>query len=141
MVLKPTRIVSTRFRSNGHPHQWLRMWGTNIWAKDILWDLIISDLNSEPYQENHNFAEKCYANFKAATNWVLYQSGDSSSRWFLSLEYVGSVLNLLESTTLSWTPPLEALTGQSQDTLTLDFYKPEYYYPNYGGFSSKSKMR
>jgi hypothetical protein len=39
--------------------------------KQILRALCISAWHSEPYHENQNFAENCYATFKATTNRVL----------------------------------------------------------------------
>jgi hypothetical protein len=71
----------------------------------------------------------------------LNQSGASADCWLLALEYVCHVLNLLASATLAWIPPLQALSGQTQDTSTLlvcAFYEPVYYNPHNDGFPSNS---
>jgi hypothetical protein len=55
--------------------------------------------------------------------------------------YVCYVLNLLARATLGWIQPLQALTGQTQDTSTLfvcSFYEPVYYDPHYYRFPSSS---
>ena len=112
---------------------------TSTRIKDILRALVISDWQSEPYQENQNFAENRYATIKAATNRVLNQSGAPPECWLLALMYVCYVLNVLASSSLGWIPPLQALTGQTQDTSALfvcSFYEPVYYNPHYDGFPS-----
>jgi hypothetical protein len=38
------------------------------WVKEILCALVINAWYSEPYHENHNFAENRYATIKASTN-------------------------------------------------------------------------
>jgi hypothetical protein len=57
----------------------------------------------------------------------------------LAIQYVCHVLNHLASSTLGWTPPLQALTGQNKDTsvlLVCAFWEPVYYNPHNDGFSS-----
>jgi hypothetical protein len=112
---------------------------TSTRVKDILRALVISDWQSEPYQENQNFAENRYATIKAATNRVLNQSGASADSWLLAVQYVCHVLNHLASSTLGWMPPLQVLTGQTPDTsalLVCAFWEPVYYNPHYDGFPS-----
>ena len=107
--------------------------------KDILRALVISDWQSEPYHENQNFAENRYATIKAATNRVLNQSGAPADCWLLAVQYVCHVLNHLASSTLKWIPPLQALTGQTQDIsalLVCAFWEPVYYDPHSDGFPS-----
>jgi hypothetical protein len=114
---------------------------TSTHIKDILCALVIGEWQSEPYQENQNFVENRQATIKAATNRVLNQSGAPASCWLLAVQYVCHVLNLLASATLDWVPPLQALTGQTQDTSTLlvcAFYEPVYYNPHNHGFPSNS---
>ena len=114
---------------------------TSARIKDILRHLVISEWRSTPYQQNQNFAENRYATIKAATNRVLNLSGAPPECWLLALMHVCYVLNHLASAALDWTPPLQALTGQTQDTSALfvcSFYEPIYYNPHTGGFPSSS---
>ena len=112
---------------------------TSARTKDILRALVIADWQSEPYQENQNFADNRYATIKSATNRVMNRSGAPADCWLLALMYVCYVLNVLFSATLGWVPPLQVLTGQTQDTSALfvcSFYEPVYYNPHYDGFPS-----
>jgi hypothetical protein len=105
--------------------------------KDILRALVISEWQSEPYHENQNFVENQYATIKAATNRVL--SGAPADCWLLAVQYVCHVLNHLASSTLKWIPPLQILTGQTQDIsalLVCAFWEPVYYNPHSDGFPS-----
>ena len=114
---------------------------TSSRVKDILRALVIADWQSEPYQENQNFAENRYGTIKAATNRVLNRSGAPADCWLLALMYVCYVLNHMASSTLGWIPPLQKLTGQTQDTSALfvcSFYEPVYYDPHYDSFPSSS---
>ena len=55
--------------------------------------------------------------------------------------HVCYVLNHMASAALDWIPPLQALTGQTQDTsalLVCSFYEPVYYNPHNDGFPSAS---
>jgi hypothetical protein len=112
---------------------------TSTRIKDNIRALIISDWQSEPYQQNRNFAENRYATINTATNRVVNLSGASPDCLLLALQYFCHVLNHLASATLKWLPPLQVLTGQTQDTSTLlvcAFYEPVYYNPHYDGFPS-----
>ena len=114
---------------------------TSTRIKDILRALVIAEWQSEPYQQNQNFAENRYGTIKSATNRVLNRSGAPPECWLLALMYVCYVLNHLASGTLGWIPPLQKLTGQTQDTSALfvcSFYEPVYYDPHYDGFPSQS---
>jgi hypothetical protein len=115
---------------------------TSARTKDILCALVISDWQSEPYHENQNFAENRYGTIKAATNPVMNLSGAPAEWcWLLALMYVCYVLNHLASSTLGYIPPLQALTGLTQDTSALfvcSFYEPVYYDPHHDGFPSKN---
>ena len=110
-------------------------------VKDILRALIISSWHSEPYHENQNFAENRYATIKAATNRVLNMSGAPANTWLLALMYVCLLLNTTASAALGWVPPLQVLTGQTQDIsafLHFSFYEPVYYHPERDEFPSGS---
>ena len=110
-------------------------------VKDILRALVIGQWFSEPYHQNQNFAENRIGTIKAATNRVLNLSGAPARTWFLALSYVCLLLNYLASPTLGWVPPLQALTGQTQDIsafLHFSFYEPVYYHPGADEFPSES---
>jgi hypothetical protein len=74
-------------------------------VKQILHALVISAWYSEPYHENHNFAENRYASIKASTNHVMSFSGATANTWLLALIYVCLLLNHLASATLGWKSP------------------------------------
>jgi hypothetical protein len=59
---------------------------TSTRIKDILRALIILDWQSEPYQQNQNFAKNRYINIKTATNRVINLSGAPSDCWLLALQ-------------------------------------------------------
>jgi hypothetical protein len=107
--------------------------------KDFLCALVISDWKSEPYHENQNFAEICYATIKAAINRLLNQSGALADFWLLAVQFVCHVLNRLASSNLKWIPPLQVLSGQTQDIsalLVCAFWEPVYYNPHSNCFPS-----
>jgi hypothetical protein len=59
--------------------------------------------------------------------------------WLLAVQYVCLVLNHLASSTLTWIPPFQALTSQTQvisDLLVCAFWEPVYYNPQSDGFPS-----
>jgi hypothetical protein len=116
---------------------------TSTRIKDILRALIISNWQSDTWQENQNFAENHYGTIKGATSWVFNQSGAPADCWLLALKHICHVLKLLASATLGWIPTLQALTCQTQDTSTLlarVFYEPVYYNPYYGFPSNSNKV-
>jgi hypothetical protein len=84
-------------------------------VKQILRALVIIAWYSEPYHENQNFAENCYATIKASTNRVMNFSGAPAHTWLLALMYVCLLLNHLASAALGWKPPEQILTGQQPD--------------------------
>ena len=93
------------------------------------------------YHENQNFAENRYGTIKTATNRVLNMSGAPASTWLLALMYVCQLLNHMASASLGWVPPLQVLTGQTQDIspfLHFSFYEPVYYHAYKSGFPSNS---
>jgi hypothetical protein len=100
-------------------------------VKQILCALFISSWYSEPYHENQNSAENCYATVKATTNRVMNFSGAPATTWLLALCYVFLLLNHLASAALGWKSPEQVLTGQGPDIskfLLFSFYEPVYYH-------------
>ena len=93
--------------------------------------LCISAWRSEPYYENQNFAENCYATIKANTNRVMNLSGAPSDTWLLALMYVCLLVNHLARASLGWKAPTHVLTGQTlyiSKFLRFSFYEPVYYH-------------
>ena len=99
-------------------------------VNDILRHYIIDDWQSEPYHEHQNPAERRYQVVKRYTNIILDRTGAPPETWLLCMQYVCSVLNLLANDSIGNVPPLQVLTGQTQDIsilLTFHFWEPVYY--------------
>ena len=74
-------------------------------------------------------------------NRILNMSGAPADTWLLVSMYVCLLLICTASATLGWVPPLQALTGQTQDIspfLHFSFYDPVYYHPYNDEFPSGS---
>jgi hypothetical protein len=98
-------------------------------VKDILRHYMIDDWQSEPYHEHQNPAERRYQTVKRYTNVILDRTGAPPEAWLLCMQYVCHVLNLLVVDSIR-KPPLQALTGQTQDIsilLAFHFWEPVYY--------------
>jgi uncharacterized membrane protein YdfJ with MMPL/SSD domain len=80
--------------------------------KQILHTLFIILWFSEPYHENQNFAENCYAAIKATTNRVMSFSGAPATTWLLDMCYVCLLLNHLASAALGWKSTEQVLNDQ-----------------------------
>jgi hypothetical protein len=110
-------------------------------VKQILRALFISSWYSEPYHQNHNFAENRYDTIKAATNRVMNFSGAPAHTWLLALIYVCMLLNHLASSVLGWKTPMKLLTRQRPDIskfLHFSFFEPVYYHVHSNTFLSES---
>jgi hypothetical protein len=98
-------------------------------VKDLLRHYMIDDWQSEPYHEHQNPAERRYQTVKRYTNVILDRTGAPPAAWLMCMQYVCHVLNLLVVDSIN-KPPLQALTGQTQDIsilLTFHFWEPVYY--------------
>jgi hypothetical protein len=62
-------------------------------VQDIIRTLCIPSWQSEPYQNQHNPAERRYQTIKRAANRILDRTGATDYTWFLCLEYVCFLLN------------------------------------------------
>jgi hypothetical protein len=86
---------------------------TSEHVKQIIRALFISLWYSEPYHENQNFTDNCYATIKATTkNRVMNFSGAPETTWLLALCCMCILLNHLASAALGWKSPEQVLTGQ-----------------------------
>ena len=120
-------------------------------ALDILRNYVIDDLQSEPYREHQNPAERRYQTFKQNTNGILDKSGAPSKVWFLALLYPVYLLNHLATDLLGGSNPLSVLTGLTTDISILfmfSFWEPVYFptgdalsYAHKPGFPSESAER
>jgi hypothetical protein len=98
-------------------------------VKELLRHYMIDDWQSEPYHEHQNAAERRYQTVKRCTNVILDQAGAPPEAWLLCMQYACYVLNLLYVDSIKM-PPLQALTGQTQDIsilLPFHFWESVYY--------------
>ena len=78
----------------------------------------IDDFQSEPHQKNQNFFERWWQVIKRLTITILDWSGAQPNEWFLVLEYVVYIRNLMAVKSLGWMTPLEKLTGKTPDIVS-----------------------
>ena len=90
---------------------------------DILHLYRIGDLQSEPYHQNQNYAERCIQEISKTTNLVLDRSGAPPNLWLLCMEYVVYVTNRLAMTRLNDRTPIEAAFGVTPDISSLLQFK------------------
>ena len=109
-------------------------------VKDVLRSYIIKDWQSEPHQQQQNYAERIYQDVKKNTNWVLNWSGAPAETWLWAFEYVAYIMNRMARQSLNWRTPYEALYGQTPDVsimLTFVFWEL-CYIRNYDQAGSKN---
>lgn len=95
-------------------------------VKDVLRSYVIKDWQSEPHQQQQNYAERIYQDVKKNTNWVLNWSGAPAETWLWAFEYVAYIMNRTARQSLNWRTPYEALYGQTPDVsimLTFVFWE------------------
>ena len=91
-------------------------------VKDIMRALMIGHWKSEPYYQHQNFAEHRWGHAKANLEWLMAFLDVDPDCWLLALKYVCDVMNLTAERILGWRPPLEVLTGQTQDISILLYF-------------------
>ena len=97
---------------------------------DLLRNLFIKQLESEPYHQHQNKAEQRYGVVKRYINTLMNLTGAPAHCWLLCMLYVCHLLNATASPTLGGLTPLQALTGQVPDIshfLHFSFWEPIYY--------------
>ena len=108
---------------------------------DILRTLVISNWQSEPYQQNQNYAENRFQTLQRAGNRVMDRTGAPPETWLLALQYVCYLLNHTYSHTLK-AVPLQLLYGFTIDIsvlLRFYFWQKVYYAKYETPFPSQSK--
>ena len=75
-------------------------------VQDILRHLIIGDWQSEPYQQQQNYAERRYQDVKRMANRLMDYSGAPAGLWLLALTFVCFVLNHARTASLGYAIPL-----------------------------------
>ena len=113
-------------------------------VQDILRNLIISDWQSEPHQQQQNPAERQFQDVKRMANTVLDRTGAPPSLWLQALMYVCLVLNLTSNASLNYAVPYTVLTGVTPDISALlqcEWYEPVYYREEEAEFPSVSKEK
>ena len=113
-------------------------------VQDILRNLIISDWQSEPHQQQQNPAERRFQDVKRLANTVLDRTGAPAYLWLQALMYVCLVLNLTSNASLNYAVPYTVLTGVTPDIsalLQFEWYEPVYYREEEAEFPSTSKEK
>ncbi|GAX27530.1 hypothetical protein FisN_UnNu102, partial [Fistulifera solaris] len=89
---------------------------------NLLRTFCIDSWQSEPKNQQQNFAERRFQTVKTTTNRILDRTGAPASTWLLCLQYVCFLLNHTYNETLK-TVPIQALTGSTPDvSVLLRFY-------------------
>ena len=82
---------------------------------DILRTLLITHWKSEAYYQQQNFAERRWGQIKRTLEFYMDWRDVQPNMWLLCLRWVCDVFNILSERSLGKRPPLEILTGQTQD--------------------------
>lgn len=82
---------------------------------DILRALCIDDWQSEANYQHQNFAELRWKHLKRNVQWWMNRRNVDPGAWLLCLEWVADIMNVTAEKSLGGRPPLQVLTGQTQD--------------------------
>jgi hypothetical protein len=96
-------------------------------VKDILRSYKIQDFQSEPHNQQQNFAENRIRTLKDWTNRTMDRVGAPEGTWLLCVQYVAELLNHLSNKNLDGLTPLAKLYGVTPDIsafLGFRFYEP-----------------
>ena len=101
-------------------------------VKDILRHLHIKDWKYEAYFTHQNLSERRYQDVKRYCQQILKSSGAPDNCWFLSMEYICYVLNIMVLKSLDWCTPYEILYGITPDISLIICHKfwDKVYYQN-----------
>jgi len=97
---------------------------------DLLRAYVISDWQSEPYQQHQNPCERRYQDLKRIVNRIMDRTNTPPTLWLLALCYVAFVLNHTALKSLNWITPIQVLLGSTPDIsvlLRFFWYQPVYY--------------
>jgi hypothetical protein len=96
-------------------------------VKDILRNYKIQDFQSEPHNQQQNFAENRIRTLKDWTNRIMDRVGAPEGTWLLCVQYVAELLSHLANKNLDGLTPLAKLNGVTPDIsafLNFRFYDP-----------------
>mmetsp|Transcript_5060 Transcript_5060/g.7746 ORF Transcript_5060/g.7746 Transcript_5060/m.7746 type:complete len:562 (-) Transcript_5060:1187-2872(-) len=97
---------------------------------DLLRAYVISDWQSEPYQQHQNPCERRYQDLKRIVNRIMDRTNTPPTLWLLALCYVAFVLNHTALKSLNWITPIQVLLDSTPDIsvlLRFFWYQPVYY--------------
>ena len=113
---------------------------TGFKVHDILRLYKIKDFQSEPHQQNQNYAERRIGELKDHINQVMDRTNTPPKYWLLCALFLVSLLNVVASENIAWKTPTEWRTNQLPDIspfLVVPWFAPVYY--KVDGSTSKSK--
>jgi hypothetical protein len=126
----PTKLISDRAQVEISEH-----------VQDILRALCISAWQSEPHQQQQNYAERRWQTIKTATNRIMDRTAAPAYTWLLCLKYTCFLFNHMYDDTIKQVP-LTALLGSTVDIsvlLRFHFWQEVYYKLEDSDFPSDSK--
>jgi hypothetical protein len=118
---------------------------------DILRALCIDDWQSKAQYQHQNFAKLRWKHLKRNVQWWMNKRNVDPEAWLLCLQWVADVMNVTAEKSLGGRPPLQVLTGQTQDisifllflfwdVVYIEHYK-DHQYPNQVGSKKSSEIR
>ncbi len=110
-------------------------------VENLLRALFIKSWQSEPYQQQQNYAERYIQTIKRRVTTVMDRTGAPPATWLLCTQYVCFLMNHTYNKTIG-SVPLQALNGTTVDIsplLRFHFWQPVYYYREAGSFPSTSR--
>ncbi len=110
---------------------------TSAAVRDILRTYRIADWQSEPLQQNQNYAERQIQNIKAMTNVVMDREAVPVQFWVYAMKYCVHIWNCLANSTLGWRTPTEAAFGVTPDIselLCFHFFEPVLFEASDGSY-------
>ena len=88
---------------------------TSMKVRDILRAYAIKERQSEPLQQQQNYAERAYRDHKARCTLIMETSGANPNEWLLINQYRAYIHNRTACKSNNWRTPYEMLTGQTPD--------------------------
>ena len=110
-------------------------------VENLLRALFIKSWQSEPYQQQQNYAERYIQTLKRRVTTVMDRTGAPPETWLLCTQYVCFLMNHTYNKTIG-SVPLQALNGSTVDIsplLRFHFWQPVYFYKEAGSFPSTTR--
>ena len=110
---------------------------------DILGQYKIYDMQSEPYQQNQNYADRRIQEVKSMTNTLMDRTGSPGFLWLLCMMYCVFLLNRLAAASLGWRTSIEVAFKVTPDISVMLFawYEPVFYYTGDSAFPGSKEKR